>query len=221
MAVPIGAVCAKGVQTAVGDTSHPDGSKTATGTTNVTADTPTTTSINRVSEQTSHTRIIELDRDPDPQPQGMRTSEELQRQRPDAIFIDWAKRRFAILEFTRPYDNTKKALLDTDKRKRDKYEQLLRQLQELLPGWEGTIATFSLGVRGTVLEPQWKRALRSINIPDPHHPRIISAAIKGAMEGLDTMLQVRSAQLQLGQSVVNVPRQPLFPNPQSRQPSLG
>jgi len=39
-----------------------------------------------------------------------------------------------------------------------------------------------------VLEPQWKRALRSLNIADPHHPRIISAAIKGAMEGLDTML---------------------------------
>ena len=174
-----------------------------------------------MSEQTSHTRIIELDRDPDPQPPGRRTTEELQRQRPDAIFIDWAKRRFAILEFTRPYDSTKKALLDTDKRKREKYEQLLRRMAELLPGWEGTIATFTLGVKGTVLEPQWKKALRSLNIPDPHHPRVILAAVQGAMEGLDTMLQARSAQLQLGQSVADVPRQPLFPNPQNRQPSLG
>ena len=151
-----------------------------------------------MSEQTSHTRIIELDRDPDPQPQGRRTSEELQRQRPDAIFINWAKRRFAILEFTRPYDNTKKALLDTDKRKRDKYEQLLQKMVQVLPGWIGTIETFSLGVKGTVLEPQWKKALRSLNIPDPHHPRIILAAVQGAMEGLETMLQARSAHPKLG-----------------------
>ena len=45
------------------------------------------------------------------------------------------------------------------------------------------------------MELQWKRALRSLNVPDPHHPRIISAAIKGAMEGLDTMLQACSALL--------------------------
>ena len=166
-------------------------------------------------------QCMDQDSSPDTLPGEERTSDELQRQRPDGIFIDWAKQAFAILEFTRPYDSTRKALLDTDKRKREKYEQLLRKLQELLPGWEGTIVTFSLGARGTVLEPQWKRALRSLNIPDPHHPRIISAAIKGAMEGLDTMLQARSAQLQLGQGVANVPRQPLFPNPQSRQPSLG
>jgi len=166
-------------------------------------------------------QCMDQDSSPDTLSGEERTSDELQRQRPDGIFIDWAKQAFAILEFTRPYDSTRKALLDTDKRKREKYEQLLRKLQELLPGWEGTIVTFSLGARGTVLEPQWKRALRSLNIPDPHHPRIISAAIKGAMEGLDTMLQARSAQLQLGQGVANVPRQPLFPNPQSRQPSLG
>ena len=79
-----------------------------------------------MSEQTRNIRSIELDNDPDPQLLGERTREELQRQRPDAIFIDWAKRRFAILEFTRPYDSTKRALLDTDRRKREKYEQLLR-----------------------------------------------------------------------------------------------
>ena len=101
--------------------------------------------------------------------QDSRTSDELRRQRPDGIFIDWAKRAFAILEFTRPYDSTRKVLLDTDKRKRNRYEQLLRKLQELLPGWEGTIVTFSLGVRGTVLEPQWKQELRSLNIQDHHH----------------------------------------------------
>ena len=89
----------------------------------------------------------------------------------------------------------------------------------VLRGWTGIIETFTLGVKGTVLEPQWKKALRSLNIPDPHHPRIILAA--GAMEGLDTMLRARSAQLKLGQSAADVPRQPLFPNPQSRQPSLG
>jgi hypothetical protein len=29
------------------------------------------------------------------------------------IFIDWAKRAFAILEFTRPYDSTRKARLES------------------------------------------------------------------------------------------------------------
>ena len=47
-----------------------------------------------------------------------------------------------------------------------------------------------------------------LNIPDPHHLRIILAAAQGAMEGLVTMLQTRSAQLKLGQSVAVVPRQP-------------
>ena len=211
----------KGVQAAVGDTNRKTGSITTTSTNEAAEDDPALLTTSSMREQTSDIRSMEQDRDPNPQPPGGRTTEELQRQRPDAIFIDWAKRRFAILEFTRPYDSTKKALLDTDKRKREKYEQLLRRMAELLPGWEGTIATFTLGVKGTVLEPQWKKALRSLNIPDPHHPRVILAAVQGAMEGLDTMLQARSAQLQLGQSVADVPRQPLFPNPQSRQPSLG
>ena len=177
--------------------------------------------MNSVSEQPQQIRSVSLDGNPEAQPPEDRSREELQRQRPDAIFIDWVKRRFVILEFTRPYDNTKQALLDTDRRKREKYEQLLRKMKELLPGWDGSIATFSLGVKGTVLEPQWKKALRSLNIPDPHHPRIILSAVKEAMKGLDTMLLARSAQLQLGQGAANVPRQPLFPNPQSRQPSLG
>ena len=51
-----------------------------------------------------------------------------------------------------------------------------------------------------MFEPQWTRALRSLNIPDPHHPRIISAAIKGTMEGLDNMLQARSAPLGVAQA---------------------
>ena len=77
---------------------------------------------------------MEPDRDLNPEPPGRRTTEDLQRQRPDAIFIDWAKWPFAILEFTRTYDSTKKALLNTNKRKREKYEQLLRRMAELLPG---------------------------------------------------------------------------------------
>ena len=173
------------------------------------------------SDKNAELRSMDQTISPETHPPEARTREELQRQRPDGIFIDRAKRIFVLLEFTRPYDNTKKALLDTDERKREKYEQLLRKLQEVLPQWTGAIATFTLGVKGTVLEPQWKKALRSLNIPDPHHPRIISEAIKGALEGLDTMLLARSAQLKLGQGAANVPRQPLFPNPQSRQPSLG
>ena len=68
-------------------------------------------------------QCMDQDSSPDTLPGEERTSDELQRQRPDGIFIDWAKQAFAILEFTRPYDSTRKALLDTDKRKREKYEQ--------------------------------------------------------------------------------------------------
>jgi hypothetical protein len=210
-------------------TANATSSNTAT-TTCMTTTTTTTTTIaleESVQETTINESVQEefqcMDQDssPDTLSGEHKTNDELQRQQPDGIFIDGAKQAFAILDLTRPYDSTRNALLDTDKKKREKNKQHLCKLQELLPGWEGTIVTFSLGVRGAVLEPQWKRVLRSLNIPDQHHPCIILAAIKGAMEGLDTMLQTRSAQLQLGQSVVNVPRQPLFPNPQSRQPSLG
>jgi len=51
-------------------------------------------------------QCMDQDSSPDTLPGEERTSDELQRQRPDGIFIDWAKQAFAILEFTRPYDST-------------------------------------------------------------------------------------------------------------------
>ena len=73
---------------------------------------------------------------------------------------------------------------------------LRQKLQQLLPNWTCQTVTFTLGVRSTAFVSAWTEALRAINIPDPHkHEDIIRAAVHASLEGLDSLLQARSAHL--------------------------
>ena len=76
---------------------------------------------------------------------------EVETHQSDGIFIDWNHRRLVIMEFTRPMDGDLQAVRRADEQKDEKYYHLKQVLERALPlGWTVQIATFSVGVCGTM-----------------------------------------------------------------------
>ena len=122
------------------------------------------------------------------------------RQRPDGVLIDWRRRRFHILEFTRPYDSRRESLARTNLYKLLKYEPLYRRIRTALPKpWTASVAAFAVGVRGTADKPSWSSALRHLGITSRrHHDQIIKATIRSSLDAIYEMTDARLAALRNG-----------------------
>ena len=123
-------------------------------------------------------------------------SPDVAKQRPDGVVIDWARRRFHILEFTRPYDSRRKSLALANIYKLLKYQPLHKKLTHSLPrGWAASVIAFSVGVRGSADGPAWTAALKHLGVPLRHHDSIIKAAIDSSLAALLDMTDARMAAL--------------------------
>jgi hypothetical protein len=72
---------------------------------------------------------------------------ELSRKRPDGLVVNWKKRHFFALEFTRAYDMNSEDLERADVFKTRKYAEMCDRISRTLgPPWAGTVITFTAGV---------------------------------------------------------------------------
>ena len=100
-----------------------------------------------------------------------------------------------------------------DERKEVKYRHLKQALERALPlGWTVKIATFSVGVRGTIVRDNWKSALAKVGVPTTKHDQIARGAIIDALKGFESLIQARSALYRSIPTAINIGH---------RLPSLG
>ena len=86
--------------------------------------------------------------------------QDLSRLRPDAIAISWSKRQVLLLELTRAYDWRQDWYEATDAFKTQRYKQLQERMLGLLPrGWVVETIPLTIGIRGSLHEPTWRRTL--------------------------------------------------------------
>ena len=98
------------------------------------------------------------------------------------------------MEFTRPMDRDLDSVRKADEQKEVKYSRLRQTLERTLqPGWKVQIATFSVGVRGTIAKVNWKNSLAKVGVPTTKHDHIARRAIIDALKGFESLTQARSA----------------------------
>jgi hypothetical protein len=120
----------------------------------------------------------------------------MDKQRPDGLLLNWKAKSFFILEFTRAYDPDLQALRIADEQKTQRYARLCNHLQARLPGWSGRVMPFTIGIRGTMNEATWMANLEALSIPGDKQYPIMKAALKTALDGLDTVFLARNGQRQ-------------------------
>ena len=70
-----------------------------------------------------------------------------------------------------------------DEQKEVKYSRLRQTLERTLqPGWKVQIATFSVGVRGTIAKVNWKNSLAKVGVPTTKLDHIARRAIIDALK---------------------------------------
>ena len=111
------------------------------------------------------------------------------------MMVDWTNKKFAILEFTRAYDSSSQALRLISQQKRDRYKRLLGKMQQHLPRWEGSIQTFTAGIRGSIQEREWRNALASLGISTTDHQAILQSVVATSLTSLEAMFTARSSHL--------------------------
>ena len=116
-------------------------------------------------------------------------------QRQDGLLIDWATNNFYFLEFTRVNDEELDHLAQTSAKKKAKYQALKRHYLQHLQGWKGEVLPFTIGMRGTLIEAQWKQTLGQLGLTSTNHEALAITAVEATLQGLDTMFQARLARL--------------------------
>ena len=110
-------------------------------------------------------------------------------QRPDGIYIEWTARLLIILEFTRPLDHSIANLRVTDAMKQTKYRDLNGCLLAVLARRTTDIATFTVGVKGSIDTVQGKKTLDMLRVPPALHAKAARMATSKALDGIGTLMQ--------------------------------
>ena len=119
------------------------------------------------------------------------------RRRPDGWMIDWRRKKIVILEFTRPYDYSRKDLAIANIKKLLKYTALQRLIERYIPEeWQVSIAAFSVGVKGSADEPAWRAGLRELGIDTRYYDTIARHMIDETLASLCDIVGGRYALLQ-------------------------
>lgn len=130
------------------------------------------------------------------EPTGDGDLQDLGRLRPDAIGISWSKRQVLLLELTRAQDWRPDWAITTDAFKTQRYARLQRQMQGLLPrGWMVETVPLTVGIRGSIHEPTWRRNLERVGINHKIQELFFQDLTRQALEELDRMYGVRSEAL--------------------------
>jgi hypothetical protein len=125
-----------------------------------------------------------------------RTTQQLRRQRPDGLAINWQKRKLYLLEYTRCFDSRPDALEKNDSRKSDRYSSLLRKILECLGnGWTGDTLPFTMGVRGSVQMNVWVSNMERLGLGQGSMDQVLHASVEAAVEALDIVFTARTASL--------------------------
>ena len=81
----------------------------------------------------------------------------------------------------------------TDTMKQTKYRNLTRCLLAVLSKWTTDIATFTVGVKGSIDTFQWRKSLDMVGVPPAQHAQVARMAISKVLDGIDTIIQARAA----------------------------
>ena len=120
----------------------------------------------------------------------------LNRKRPDGLAINWQKRKFYILEYTRVFDSDQMALTRADIQKTEKYTPLLTDLRRKLGGrWSGTILTFTIGIRGSINSKRWTRNFELLGLKKKLCVCAIKASVTASLDALEILYSARAANL--------------------------
>jgi len=85
------------------------------------------------------------------------------------------------LEYSRPWDKDLAALRESSRRKNEKYANLVEELRRLMPGWNITLTTVIVGVRGTVDEIDIRAALGQMRLEQPEIEQVLLITIGEAI----------------------------------------
>ena len=116
------------------------------------------------------------------------------RKRPDGFAVNWARRTFYILEYTRCYDSSVDALERADSFKTERYEPLLRALsQRLGRAWSGRTLTFSTGVKGSIDPTKWDVNLKLLGLNETQRASATRRAVGSTLEAMEILFAARGA----------------------------
>ena len=122
----------------------------------------------------------------------------ISKKRPDGLVVNWKKRRFFVLEFTRAYDMNSENLERTKIFKIQKYAKMCERIERALgPPWVGEVIAFTAGVRGSLEVKTWEQNLKAIGVQKTGVEKVINSATKSLLEQCHFMYQAREAALRL------------------------
>jgi hypothetical protein len=120
---------------------------------------------------------------------------ELSRKRPDGLAVNWKKRQFFILEFTRAYDADPKFTERADNYKIRKYRNLCDSISRALgASWSGEVMPFTV-IRGGIHLRRWSDNLERLGLNEVGIKDITTLASKITLEQCHFMYQAREAAL--------------------------
>ena len=119
------------------------------------------------------------------------------RLRPDAIAISWSKRQVLLLELTPAYDWRQDWYEATDAFKTRRYKPLQERMLGLLPrGWVVETMPLTIGIRGSLHEPTWRKTLDRLGCSSQvTQTRFLQVITRHAQEELKRRYGYRSESL--------------------------
>jgi hypothetical protein len=100
------------------------------------------------------------------------------------------------MEFTRPNDRGELSLHETDALKTARYTPLRDLLASLLPKWEVSILTFSLGIRGSYTPYRWTAQLNRLGLVGAWVEKLMEGMVSQALTELTAIYSTRYAAIQ-------------------------
>ena len=100
------------------------------------------------------------------------------------------------MEFTRPNDRCERSLHETDTLKTARYSPLRDLLASLLPKWEVSILTFSLGIRGSYIQDRWTAQLNRLGLMGVRVENLMESMVSQALKELTAIYSTRYAAIQ-------------------------
>ena len=113
----------------------------------------------------------------------------LLRRRPDGIAVLREMKTITLLEFTRPMDDDEDWHTKTNDKKMNRYKMLRKLLELAAPDWSITQINFSIGVRGSILTPEFGKALSALGVPIGSQAPIIRDCSRRTLEMHELLLK--------------------------------
>ena len=131
------------------------------------------------------------------------------RLQPDLVLVSQSLRRIAIVEVSRPMDDSSEQLAAAHDRKMRTYTPLIEALKVYLEeGWQVEIFPWVVGIRGLLNSAAIKSCLEFLAVPRQRWERIIEDVAKESVKAFYSQHRVRCKALKLGprSSVVHTRR---------------